>query len=826
LALAGAAACAAAAWLFLPVHGSGAAGTDRALRVCLVDTSAPMVRCRPRWTRWVEATLRDQARDAAAQGEDFAVLAFAQDVARVFGPGAAGEFALDREALRRSAERGDARDLSAALVAVEALATARPVALRLLSDRVFTGADPTALLAQRVRDGATFEALAPPPAELSDLALVALRTPEAIEAGAPLSLLAELVARVGTDRARGDVPFELEVQANEARTTVRGSIPRAAALASQPWSVRIDLGAVKAGVTSARVVARMSGSTDPIPENDALTAEVVTRGSLVVAFAGDERSFDDARAWSRAFGALGGLDTLAIHADELAPKLDVLDALVTVDLDPRSLPRDVVASFVERGGGWLACGGYRLLAGFDDERADALRALLPLRGDDDGDARDVILLVDGSGSMSGAAFDEVRGAAPALLGAARASDQIALRFFTDHLDAPIALGSGGASEKQRQDALAALLAARAPGGPTDVDAALSALAEERGPRRSLVLLLTDGRDQRMRGATAERNADVRAKLSAAKATLAVIAMGGEADLEFLAELARPDAVRRGRDAGEIARAFESELARGRVRDDAPIRVLSAPSSNTTSIGAELANAMRGISLPALDRSLRARVRDGDELVLLDEQGAALLAVRRAGGGLTATFASEPSAEWAPAWRDDVGPLGPLLRALARARRESPRPRAQIENGALTLRDVPSDWPAMLEARAFDLASAAVDPLGSAQLSMPTNGVAVDPRTVRAGPWVGGNASDARTVELRLSGAGDWHATLTLATTCAAAFEWPERRVGEFLTAGPNAGLDAGPRAPERPRPHAAGPWLLGIGLALLLAGGVLGATRP
>jgi hypothetical protein len=304
--------------------------------------------------------------------------------------------------------------------------------------------------------------------------------------------------------------------------------------------------------------------------------------------------------------------------------------------------------------------------------------------------------------------------------------------------------------------------------------------------------------------------------------LAVIAMGDAAEIEFLSELAQPDGVRRGSDAAELSRAFESELARGRVRENGPIHALAAPNTSATSIGAELASALRGANLPSLSRSLRARARDGDELVLLDDQGAALLGIRRAGAGLTATFASSPDGEWAPAWRGDVSALGPLLRALARTRQENPRPRARIESGRLSVRGVPHDWPVMLDARAFDIAAAApADAIGSAHLSMPGNGVAVDPRGVREGPWTGAGVAEGRSAELQLTAADGWRATLPLAMPCAAAFEWPQRRVGGF---GETAAGGAA-QAVQRPQPHAAAPWLLGLGITLLLAAGVLGATR-
>ena len=77
----------------------------------------------------------------------------------------------------------------------------------------------------------------------------------------------------------------------------------------------------------------------------------------------------------------------------------------------------------------LACGGWGMLA--YGGRRDALSEMLPLRPASlPSSERDVVFLVDGSGSMAGEPFERVKEALARLVVAAREGDHLQLRFFT------------------------------------------------------------------------------------------------------------------------------------------------------------------------------------------------------------------------------------------------------------------------------------------------------------------------------------------------------------------------------------------------------------
>jgi len=820
-----------AAWLLVPRDSPRSAA--RPLRVCLLDASASAVRCKPGWAAWARQALIEEARSAAAAGEDLAFVRFARDVELLLGPEHPNElerFVFD-PGLVLEARDDSASDLAGAVELARELARGREprARLRLLGDRSFTGADPRLGLARWAGEMGSIELAALPEPTEPDLALAELAVPEAIEAGAPLAAQVGLVLR-GLPEGSEALAVELEITLDDARGrrqwTVPAVLPREVLAAGSPWSVRVELGPASAGRIAVSVRARLrrgEGSGDLVPEDDELRASLDAGDELVCAIVASEETREAAERWQRALESVPGLD-LELES-ELALALAGSDVLVTVDIGPSALPEAALASFLERGGGWLACGGWNALAGWPSAKQRGAASLLPLGPPGDGEEpRDVILLVDGSGSMAGAPFDAVREAAVRLAGAARAHDLVSLRLFTDRLEPALALRGGSAgAEGERARAVEAWLAERLPGGPTDLQGVLEELVTERErvQRDALVLLLSDGRDQR--GATSRRSAEILRRLGQARTRLAVFAAGEEADLGFLRTLvADGEEVRRSASAAELARLFERELARERVREGGAIPAHLVPSSALApgSAGAEVRTALEanlGERWPELWRALVLEARPDAEVLAVSDRGEPLLAIARAGAGLAAVWAASPAHDWGETWTQDPSALAPLLRALGRGSARSERVRARIAGDSLAIENAPGNWPAALRAELWELAPGGErrERLGRALVSVPSSG-AGDPSRERTGPLVRERSIPSSTwieavlVEVSSPAGSPALASLVLSAPRAEEFELPRRTI-----ALPEA--SAAPAGVRGREPHPAGPPVLLAGLVLLAA---------
>jgi len=705
-----AAALALAAWFVWPTRAES--GAQRGVRAVLVDVSASVVRARPDWPTWRDAELNEQARAAAEAGEEFFVACFANGFARSFGPAPAEQWSAEVSSV---GALGDERsELAGALTALATALEGRAlVHLTLLGDGAFDGPDPRAALDRWRALGARWQWRAPPPATRVDLALEELRAPRELEVGAPLALAARIrsLAAAPTERTR----LVVELEDRSGRRSVQRWID-AQRLAAGEVVLTLDLGPLAEGLT--RLEVRVEAAGDPLPENDLRRARVRSRGALVVGVL-DERG--RAARWLESARQLAGLDVRALTARD---GLEGFDVLVTVDADPAQLDAARVREFVRRGGGWLACGGPRLAAALArDPSPGELAELAPLQAQD-APGRDVVLLLDGSGSMGPAELDSVRRAGSELAARATSDERVHAQWFTDRLLEAFELATG--PEQQARSANAALWAAmRAPRGPTDVVRALDEFAERRrGARPALVFLITDGRDQRARWPDASAlEARVRA-LAERGVQLVVIAAGEGADRAWLDELARATAHGRAWTEGEaeLADALAAEASREWIAREGGAVLVAEPGAAELE---SLVTAWRDAAqLPPAGAHWRARLREGGELVLALEGGAPLLALRRHGAGWCALWTSEPGA-WSPAW-DNARALAPLLRWLGRERAQATplEPRAVRERGAWRLEDCPAAWPP--EVWIADAAR----PDERAPARQPASAGARDPRSIR------------------------------------------------------------------------------------------------
>lgn len=832
-----------AAWLFLPRERAGPREGAR-LRAVLVDASASVVRS-PSWLAWARAELAREARAAEANAEELHVLSFAAGVATGFPAGpadAGGDPARFLRALAGGAERpfdpalSLARDATELAQALEAVAPALlderrpPGELVLLAPPAFTGASPAAALARLVAGGVALRVSAPPPPASSDLGLLALELAPRVEAGARLVARARFVWHAAGPAPAGPAWVELELE-NEAGTrTLRQAVPLPAAAGE--FELPLECGLAAPGRNELRARCRLSAGPDFFPENDRARALTTAEGARVLGVVSPAELRPAAEAWLAPAGqsALAGLQFVFLSPEELAPELAGLSALVSFDLGPSDLPEPLVAAFVRAGGGWLALSGWHFLddwmPGFTDGE---LHRMLPCEPESESALpRDVVLLVDGSGSMDGAPFESVRAATLELVAAALPSDRVSLRFFTVRLEREHLLKERSASRAEDVElarrAAQELLALRVPSGTTFLLHSVRELGAELGEHETLVLLLTDGWE---RDALSDVLAEARAvatELARARARLVVIAVG-EPNLPVLAALAGgEERVRAGRTLADLRAVFRRELSGARVAEGEFALHLAARAPG--SLADEVASRTAEPVLAPLERYVRNQLRPGAEALWESATGEPVLALARAGLGRTALFASRPTPEWAGRYaRAGLGQPAEfegLLRWLARgpesAGGAAPAPRARLAQGRLILSGLDPRTPAELGARLVDLGGAHTAEELSLRASgrLPTEVLRTRSARPRGRDWeapiVLVPGTDARPPEL----------ALPVELGLADEFAWRERGV-------PPAWLEPDPDVAARSdgtaaRAHPAAPWVLSLGLVLLFGAG-LGAGR-
>lgn len=733
------------------------------LRALLVDASGSVRRARPGWAGWIRAELAAEAANADESQERVCVIAFARDVALSLGPAepedllaalrGTGGAPLDPLAGAGADDGTDlagALDLAAGLFPTE---SPRPGTLVVFGDATFTGRDPAPRLLELERAGVQFRVAPPPPPELTDLSLVELDLPSELEEGAPMVALVRVGVEPRSAAARAvRIHAEVEDEDGVRELDRRAEVPPGAG----SISLALPLGAARFGRNEVQVrvlCADPESDPDPVPENDERGELVHVEGELVVLVAAEPSAIDAARSWLAPGGRslITGIQFRFTDPERLPRLLDRVDALVTFDLAPEDLPGALLERFIERGGGWLATSGSRLLARWvPGEERTGVRRLLPLEpAPPDGGRREVLLLVDGSGSMDGAPFEMVRSAALDLVDAALPTDRVVLRFFNVGLREPheVKPWTDGAA----QDREAAVAAARAlvdltvPSGDTWILSSLEELARSRAGAReeALVLLLTDGLDRGDPTDRDERIDTLLRDLAAAKTRLVPVAIGADADMAFLDRLAGPgaSALRPG-DREELARFFQRTVEGARCREGADLALLREPAA-PGSLAERLAGDA-GEVVGHVERFVKNRVprgASGVEVLWRGDDGEPVLAIGRAGLGRTALFGSLPASGWAPAFAGRRG-LGeparfaPLLRYLARGparRTEGPSLELDLEESPrFVLRGLDPAWPPAVDLEVL-LGGDAVGPAAfTIELVPPPADPALDPIRTRVG----------------------------------------------------------------------------------------------
>ncbi len=695
-----------ASWAWWPHAGWGA--QPRASAV-LVDVSASVVRTRPGWSAWRDEQLAQELGDAAQLQRRVLVAAFAEGFELLAATTSPRSSALER--LPESLLRDGASELAGALRALEDCVGDSPLErLLVLSDGRFTGPDPSAAIDAWRRRGVEVELRSPATGAAPDLELAELRAPRELEQGAPLAFAAR-VRSLGSSLPHGARAWlEALVRDERGERLVRTPLDERA-LASGEVFPRVDVGALAHGLTALEVRVVLDGARDVVPENDLRVARVRSRGALVVRVVAPRPG--RYRAWLDALSAVEGLQLLAPIDAFDAAALEHCDVLLTLDLDPRELDGPSVRAFVASGGGWLALGQHALAGaksgGESAPGAADATELLPLELRER-PARDVVLLLDGSGSMDAAALAELRAASLELARAAAPRERLRLWWFTDRLREAFEL-EGGVAAQARERNRAVWSRQNSPGGPTDLLAVLEQFARQRqGARDTLAFVVTDGRDQRADESDAARREALFAELTRANVRLALIAAGAQADRAWLDELARRTPHGRAWNAsdGDLIEVLAREAVREQLAPQGgDVAVVASPESSAVSSAessAPEAVALReawasSAPLPRAGPVLLTRARERDELVAELVDGLPWLALRRYGLGWSAVLTGEPVASSSAEWERAAALFAPLVRLLGRAGASESRARPHArrdELGRWRIEGLPVELAAALE----------------------------------------------------------------------------------------------------------------------------------
>ncbi len=407
------------------------------------------------------------------------------------------------------------------------------------------------------------------------------------------------------------------------------------------------------------VEARLSaaaGRADPLEENNRLLAELIVEPRLRVLFvhAGDGPVPLAARLLVEA-----GLEVTDVRAEALPRAADafrpwdvvVLSNVARPLLAPESMA--ALASWVEqRGGGLLFIGGPALSDPSPDRpdyRHTELERVLPVTFDREDEAEVALLVVlDRSWSMNGLAMELSKTAAEAAANTLEPMHLVGVLTFNNQPTWDVPLARLRDARATLHDAIARIQAS----GPTDIYVALTqaydALASVPARARHLILL-SDGQTQ-----PADFEGLMR-KMTEARVTVSTVALGVEADVALLGNLAawgggRSYAVQ---DAKTVPEIFVKEA------------------KSATSQAADAARGVRPVrGSTALFRDLDGQVpevaghnavtrKPGAIDLFATPKGEPLLTVWPAGLGRTGMLATDVEGRWTPDWLEWPG-LGSLL----------------------------------------------------------------------------------------------------------------------------------------------------------------------
>ncbi len=654
------------AWLHL---GAPSGGREAPLRVALVDVSASAVGGDARFAASMARTLHERAQRAATDGEEFVAIAYGRGARTFEFDTASSSEEIERGLASLGFGRGeDATDLAAGFELAARIADERRISiLEVIGDGTFTGVDPSPFAARLAARGVRIEVANSPSPRDPDVGVAPLASPLRVRRGEPVRVEVEVWdGRLAEDADLVVTATLMDGEHTRTQSVTLGPPPQDGVRNLRTVRVAFDLppldGARAALEVRADLVANGVRRVSAWPENDATTAEVLAEGTLRVGVVGTVAA---RRAFLRALGDaprdLAIVEMETIPADSRA----AFDVLATIDAPLGRADAEFLDAWVAAGRGWIDLAG----ATRSGSARVAAAALVPAENDER--PREIALLLDGSGSMSGAPAANARAALIHLVEHAPASDGLTAIWFSDERAPAIDLGRPGERETaaRRRDIVARVASAPEPRGPTRIWRALDELAEGIDARlRTLAILISDGRDPD-RADFAARAAELRARLAAQGADLAVIAVGDDPDRELLGALAgsatelfEAGDLSRADGAERLARLFARAIANGPVFDVIPPRPARFAGSSEP-----LALPFAAFGPPVMSRFLVAWASERASVVWTSDAASGsipLFALARRGLGLAGTFAFAPDPTWLAAPNDLGAVLATGVRAVA------------------------------------------------------------------------------------------------------------------------------------------------------------------
>jgi Ca-activated chloride channel family protein len=626
-----------AALLMLALLGVGIPQTvDRQATVFVADVSASVSDAQPTLAAFVSEAL-------AAKGTDdaYAVVATAraaavvQDLSSVARP-------FTAESAGRAFPASDATDLSAGLRLANNLLPAgyRP-RLVLLSDGQETSGDAVAQARLLQARGVEVDVAALPGRSGPEVLVDTVSAPAVVHEGERFSIGVRLVSNVATD---GTV-----------RVFVNGQPLAEQVVSLTPGTTNLSFGAEAPQTGLVDVRASLATDNDTLAANNEARSVVEVQGPPRVLLV-EQRPGEGAVIASALSSSGMRLETRPVA--DLPDQVDALasfSAIVLADVSAESLTetqQTTLRSYVrDLGRGLLAIGGDTSFGQGEyvgTPLDDALPVRSSVRSHRDQGRVALLLVMDTSGSMSDDVYHE--GATKlqmakqaALLSAQQLSprDQVGILTFDSfqHWVLPMT-GVLGMGPTAIQDRLAPLVA----DGGTDMFPAMSMAFDaikQTDARYKHIILMTDGMS-----CCAGNYTDVLDRMRAADVTLSTIAIGGDADQQLLAQLAKQGDGRYyfADHARDIPRLMtrETELAtRGPLVEGNVTPRQVGPDALLASVAAG--------GLPPLGGYLVTSPKDLAEVMLVSDAADPLLARWQYGLGRAVAWTSDLRGRWSDAW---------------------------------------------------------------------------------------------------------------------------------------------------------------------------------
>ena len=556
-------------------------------------------------------------------------IAFAGETAvtyQGFG-GKAPERILPEKDLSTSNRTDLGRALETAASVIDATESA---AVYLITDGLTTEPVDPGLTGRLASRGIAVNALATRPGYSADLRLLKATGPESVAAGGAFEIEAMVYSEV-------DGPAEVRVSGPgteaTARVELRGGVPTTATLAAK---------GPEAGL--GEYVVMVSGTPDPVAENDRLKLAVLATGKPEIVVVGEAGSAMEkiaramegfsVRTETPEPGRALGMDPAKLAGAELV----VIDNVATERIGQASMR--TIKSYVEGGGGLVMVGGPRSFAGGGWSGTET-ETVLPVwcdPRDAEKQPMTLVLVLDASGSMSEgnpSKIELARRAALVAVTALKEKDVVGVTAFRMKPEALVKIGPPAPMGPLRE----AIMSLNASGGTDMYPALLGSITEAAKTDKPLkhLLVLSDGKSQ-------PGNIEaVRAALAEAKVSLSAVVTGEEADKEVLNKLATESGGRfyEVKQMSELSGIFLDDLR----RVEGPLTRSGKPFAIKTISALPFAGGAPG----TVFGYNRVRVKNGSTVIWETEpepgKTEPVLVIGQSGLGRSAALMTAPGTEW-------------------------------------------------------------------------------------------------------------------------------------------------------------------------------------